>query len=82
MRFLQASIAAFAATAAISVSALSTTGIEGLVSRRLSKHANSFQFEIVDATAAAGVYDQYTVSSTKNDTILVQGTTLSALATG
>lgn len=59
----------------------STTGIESLLQRRLPQHAEKFEFSIVNATSL-GENDVYAVSNGKNGKIKVEGSSLSALATG
>ncbi|KAJ5981184.1 hypothetical protein N7499_001803 [Penicillium canescens] len=68
--------------AASTVAAQSTEGIYNLVQRRLPNHADSFRFTLVNATQAANSYDQYVVSTAANGTVLVQGSSLSALSSG
>ncbi|KAH8900379.1 putative alpha-N-acetylglucosaminidase [Thozetella sp. PMI_491] len=84
MRFVKLIIwAATAAVAAAVDSAISTKGVEALVQRRLPQHAASFQFAIANASDSSGSsLDSYTVSSTSDGKILVQGNTASALLTG
>lgn len=62
-------------------SELSTTGIESLLQRRLPQHAEKFEFSIVNATSL-GENDVYAVSNGENGKIKVEGSSLSALATG
>jgi alpha-N-acetylglucosaminidase len=64
------------------VAAQSTEGIYNLVQRRLPNHADSFRFTLVNATQTANSYDQYVVSTAANGTVLVQGSSLSALSSG
>lgn len=64
------------------VVAQSTEGISDLVQRRLPKHADSFRFSLVNATQATNTYDEYVVSTTANGTVLVEGSSLSALSAG
>lgn len=59
----------------------STTGIESLLQRRLPQHAENFEFSIVNATSL-GENDVYSVSNGENGKIKVEGSSLSALATG
>ncbi|KAH8648643.1 putative alpha-N-acetylglucosaminidase [Xylariales sp. PMI_506] len=76
--------AAAVATRAInttSSTASLTAGVEALVQRRIPQHASSFEFAIVNATTDP-TYDTYTVSSTSDGKILVQGNTVSALLSG
>jgi alpha-N-acetylglucosaminidase len=61
---------------------LSTQGIQNLLHRRLPAHSNNFQLSLVNVKANDTTNDQYTVSSTKNGKILVEGNSLSALSTG
>ncbi|KAL3444836.1 tim-barrel domain-containing protein [Aspergillus insuetus] len=68
--------------AASTVWSLSTQGIQKLLHRRLPAHANSFQFSLVNVKTKDTTNDQYTVSSTKNGKILIEGNSLSALSTG
>lgn len=61
----------------------STAGIEALVKRRLPDHADAFEFRIRSTDRAqTPIPDIYTVTSADNGKILVEGTTLSALASG
>jgi alpha-N-acetylglucosaminidase len=60
----------------------STQGIQNLLQRRLPARANDFEFSLVDVKANDTTNDHYTVSSTKNNKILVEGNSLSALSTG
>jgi alpha-N-acetylglucosaminidase len=68
------------------LAAPSTAGIEALVRRRIPDHADNFQFALVDnsttGTHNTSSNDAYTVADLSNGTIRVEGTTLSALATG
>jgi alpha-N-acetylglucosaminidase len=69
----------------LSAGAQSTQGIVDLVRRRMPGHANSFEFELVGASSTANQsnpLDEYNVTSTSSGKILVQGTSLSALASG
>lgn len=59
----------------------STTGIQALLQRRLPQHAEKFEFSIVNATSL-GENDVYAVSNAQNGKIKVEGSSLSALATG
>lgn len=68
--------------AASTVVAQSTEGIYKLVQRRLPDHADSFRFTLVNATQTTGSYDQYVVSTAVNGTVMVQGSSLSALSSG
>jgi alpha-N-acetylglucosaminidase len=61
----------------------STAGIEALVQRRLPNHVDSFEFSIVNETdPLSWENDEYAVSTTCDGKILVEGSSLSALATG
>lgn len=68
--------------AASTVVAQSTHGLYDLVQRRLPNHADSFRFTLVNTTQNTTNYDQYVVSTALNGTILVQGSSLSALSSG
>jgi alpha-N-acetylglucosaminidase len=61
---------------------VSTAGVESLVQRLLPQHASSFRFALVDAPNADVTKDTYTVSSTNDGSILVQGNSVSALLSG
>jgi alpha-N-acetylglucosaminidase len=74
-------IASTAIAAPTTISQPSTTGIESLLQRRLPQHAEKFEFSIVNATSL-GENDVYAVSNGKNGKIQVEGSSLSALATG
>lgn len=87
MRLLLRVMLAAAALAATAVADglvnMSTAGIEALIQRRLPQHATSFQFTLVNvSTSTSRDNDSYTVSSTDDGTIMVQGNTLSALTSG
>jgi alpha-N-acetylglucosaminidase len=83
MRLLNSLACAAAAISTVAgIAAPSTAGIKALVQRRLPRHAESFEFAIVNATQPGQQNDSYTVSSTSHDKILIQGNTLSALSTG
>ncbi|KIL58955.1 glycoside hydrolase family 89 protein [Amanita muscaria Koide BX008] len=82
MRLVHASLYA-AVTAAVTVFAQTTAGIQDLVNRCLPRHADSFTFSLVNASEPLkSQNDAYTVSTTKNGKILVEGNSLSALAVG
>jgi alpha-N-acetylglucosaminidase len=69
--------------AAASSSSSSTAGVEALVKRRLPNHVNSFEFSLEPSSHGSTLAnDSYTVSSTKNGKILIEGTTTSALLSG
>lgn len=73
----------WAITALTVTSAQSVQGIQDLVKRRLPHHVDSFSFSLVNATQPYDqTNDQYIVSSASNGTILVEGNSLSALASG
>ncbi|KAF7715307.1 Alpha-N-acetylglucosaminidase [Penicillium ucsense] len=63
--------------------AQSTQGLYNLVKRRLSNHANHFDFTI-DKSCCAGIdgYDRFMVSNGPNNTISIKGTSISALSSG
>jgi alpha-N-acetylglucosaminidase len=69
------------ATTSCTPSQPSTTGIQALLQRRLPQHAEKFEFSIVNATSF-GENDVYAVSNAQNGKIKVEGSSLSALATG
>ncbi|KAI1418879.1 glycoside hydrolase family 89 protein [Xylaria sp. FL1777] len=82
---------AFAAGVVALRTAASTTGVESLVRRRLPQHAESFQFEIVEALGPDGnqtgieddrVNDSYVVSSAAGGKVIVQGNTVGGLLAG
>lgn len=67
--------------------AVSTQGLRDLVKRRLPDHVDSFAFSLNASFGTQdGNYirrnDHFEVSSASNGTILIQGNSLSALATG
>ncbi|KUJ18115.1 putative alpha-N-acetylglucosaminidase [Mollisia scopiformis] len=66
---------------------LSTQGIVDLVARRMPNHVDFFEFQLignktVPAYSASKANDEYMVSSTTDGKILVEGNSLSALASG
>ena len=67
---------------ASTVVAQSTEGISNLVQRRLPKHADHFRFTLANTTQANNTHDEYVVSTAANGTVLVQGSSLSALSSG
>ena len=81
MRVRNLFVAAFTAICA-AASTPSTQGIRDLVQRRLPQHVKSFEFELVDVKTLDGQLDEYTISSLANAKTLVQGNSLSALASG
>lgn len=61
----------------------STAGVESLVKRRLPSHANSFEFALEPSSHGSSLTnDTYSVSSTKDGKIRIEGTTTSALLSG
>ena len=63
--------------------AQSTNGLYSLVKRRLPNHVENFQFSLVsNLTGSDDGYDQFVVQSSSNGSVLVQGTSLSALSSG
>ncbi|KAJ5621454.1 hypothetical protein N7528_006237 [Penicillium herquei] len=63
--------------------AQSTDGLYSLVKRRLPNHVGDFQFNLVsNITGGDDGYDEFMVQSSSNGTIVVQGTSLSALSSG
>ena len=69
----------------LGTSAQSTQGILDLVQRRLRNHVNDFEFQLlVDGTGNSTKpnNDNYIVSSQTDGKILVEGNSLSALASG
>ncbi|KAJ5288893.1 hypothetical protein N7478_001923 [Penicillium angulare] len=65
------------------VAAVSTDGLYSLVKRRLPNHVDDFRFNVVpNITGSDEGYDQFTVKSAPNGTIIVQGTSISALSSG
>lgn len=58
-------------------------GLIDLVQRRMPNHVDDFKFILSNASSSAGqVNDQYNVSSGVNGSIVVQGNSRSALASG
>ncbi|KAH9212547.1 putative alpha-N-acetylglucosaminidase [Leptodontidium sp. 2 PMI_412] len=64
------------------LSALSTQGIESLVRRRLPAHIDDFEFRLLGNETSTGGNDVYSVSSSEDGKILVEGNSLSALSSG
>lgn len=60
----------------------STQGLYNLVQRRMPLHADFFEFFLVEPIGNGTVYDQYTILSTSEGKIRVEGTTVSALSSG
>ncbi|KAJ5538772.1 hypothetical protein N7494_008251 [Penicillium frequentans] len=68
---------------AASGAAQSTDGLYDLVKRRLPNHVDNFRFSLVsNITGSNGGYDQFIVQDAPNGTVMVQGTSLSALSSG
>ena len=60
-----------------------TAGVEALVQRRLPDHVDAFEFSIRPHTdSPAPIPDEFTVTSTDDGKIRVEGTTTSALVSG
>ena len=68
------------------VAATSTQGLYDLVERRLPGHCEDFSFVLVDGAtrlnASELANDEYSVSTHSNGSIVISGTSLSALSTG
>lgn len=63
--------------------AQSTDGLYDLVKRRLPNHVDNFRFSLVsNITGSNAGYDQFLVQDAPNGTVIVQGTSLSALSSG
>lgn len=66
----------------------STQGILDLVQRRLPDHVDGFEFRLTGnetfpiTTAIRTVNDEYTISSTSDGKVLVEGNSVIALASG
>lgn len=87
MRFYHVVIGALLGVLCQSSLAVSTQGLHDLVKRRLPDHVDSFTFSLNASLEAQDdnyirKNDNFEVSSAPNGTILVQGNSLSALATG
>jgi alpha-N-acetylglucosaminidase len=87
MRFYRAVVGALLGVLCQSSVAVSTEGLQDLVKRRLPDHLDSFAFSLnASFETQDGDYirknDNFEVSSAPNGTILIQGNSLSALATG
>ncbi|KAK5789923.1 hypothetical protein VI817_007210 [Penicillium citrinum] len=67
---------------ATSAVAQSTEGLYSLVKRRLPNHVDHFQFSINSSLVEDGGYDQFTVQTLPNRTVLVEGSSISALSSG
>ena len=75
----------WAACLILATSAQSTEGILDLVQRRLPDHVNTFEFQLLvngTGNSTKPVNDNYNVSSKTGGKILVEGNSLSALASG
>ena len=75
-------------TAVVAVRTQSTQGILDLVKRRLPDHVDIFEFRLTGnetfpiSTAIRDINDEYTISSTPEGKILVEGNSAIALASG
>ncbi|KAJ5396423.1 hypothetical protein N7509_004536 [Penicillium cosmopolitanum] len=67
---------------AASAVAQSTDGMYSLVKRRLPEHVDQFRFSISSNLTDNGGYDQFTVKTAHNGTVLVEGSSISALSSG
>lgn len=73
---------------AITAQSISTDGITDLVQRRLPDHVDDFEFQLSgNATISvfnitSAINDEYIISSTLNNKILIEGNSLIALASG
>jgi alpha-N-acetylglucosaminidase len=78
----------WAAWAIVAGVAQSTNGILALVSRRLPDHVDDFTFSLqgnvsgLASSATKAANDEYTISSTYEGKIAVEGNSLIALASG
>jgi alpha-N-acetylglucosaminidase len=82
---LLSSLWIWAACLVFGVATQSTQGILDLVQRRLPKHVDDFEFRILangTENSTKSVNDHYTLSSTADGKILVEGNSLSALSSG
>ncbi|EED15329.1 alpha-N-acetylglucosaminidase, putative [Talaromyces stipitatus ATCC 10500] len=79
--YFLSSFLAISSTVVASCTQPSASGIEALLQRRLPQHADKFEFGIVNATSL-GENDVYVVLSAENGSIRIEGSSLSALATG
>ena len=72
------------ATASSATSPPSTAGLSSLVQRRIPHHQNSFVFQLRSPykTSLSRDADEYTVSADRGGRIIVEGNSLSALASG
>jgi alpha-N-acetylglucosaminidase len=80
-----ASVLGFAALCGTTAAAVSTQGLYDLVKRRLPSHCEKFVFEVKDVAAPSNASklpdDEYTITASKGS-IVIQGNSLSALASG
>lgn len=79
MKWSRLLVGFFAASGAI---AHPTDALYDLVKRRLPSHVDEFHFSLVPNTTAAEGYDHFKVQTTQNGTVLVQGSSISALSSG
>ena len=79
MRWINLLLGLLATSAA---GAQSTDGVYNLVKRRLPNHANNFRFSLTSDLPDSNGYDKFTVQSVANGTVMIQGTSLSALSSG
>lgn len=80
MKWSRLLIGLFAASGAIA--SRPTDALYDLVKRRLPDHVDDFRFNLVSNATAAKGYDHFKVETTQNGTVLVHGTTVSALSSG
>lgn len=78
MRWTKSLLWYFAASAV----AQSTDGLYSLVKRRLPKHVDQFRFLVNSDPTDTGGYDQFTVRTAPNGTVLIEGSSISALSSG
>ena len=68
------------------VAAVSTQGLYDLIQRRLPNNTGDFVFELNEASTPSNSSqlsnDEYIISTSTNSSIVIQGNSLSALATG
>lgn len=62
--------------------AQSTEGLYRLVQRRLPNHVDRFHFSINSSLNLNSGYDQFSVHTSPNGTVLVEGSSISALSSG
>lgn len=83
MRFSSILTSLVAATTLVTAQTANVSGIVALVKRRLPSHVNDFKFAVTsDCLTNSTAHDTYIVSTPKNGTVLIQGSSLSALSTG